>query len=202
MIKKITVVTIIATTMLFSCNNNGTANTNTGPEKTSEGKSSDLYFDYTLDGKEMHVNEADLHGTYAQTTNSHKFSMYVGKVDGPQLLLTIPRDMTRPSTTPSGSADYNENITQGSVSLIDYPEKGYTSNSYNSTYPETTPVMPQAIVITSSEKSGEDARIITGTFNVTTYGDKSHNDPKSTDHVIAGKFKIKHTFSSTNGGKF
>lgn len=202
MINKIIFATAIASTILCSCNNNDTATTNASTEKTSEVKNDELYFDYTLDGKEMHVDEADLHATYAQTTNSNKFSIYVGKESGTQLLLTIPRDMTKPSTTPSGSADYNENITQGSVSLIDYPEKNYTSNSYNSTYPETTPVMPAAIVITSSEKLGEDARIITGTFNVKTYGDKSHNDPKSTDHVLVGKFRIKHTFSSMNGGKF
>jgi hypothetical protein len=88
------------------------------------------------------------------------------------------------------------NIMGGSATLLNYPEKNYTSLSFNSTYPEKSPVIPDAIVITSSEKQGEEARIITGTFNLKTYGENKETDPKQTDHVIKGKFRIKHKLSN------
>ena len=200
MIKTITLATALATFTLFSCNNNDTTNINT--EKSSSGNSSDLYFDYTLDGKEMHVDAADIMSTYRANNTDTVFTIHAGKDDNSTLLLSIPHDMTKPSTTPSGSPDYKMNITQGSASLQNYPEKNYTSNSFNSTYPEKSPVIPDAIVITSTEKQGEEARIITGTFNIKTYGENKETDPKQTDHVIKGKFRIKHEFSSINGGKF
>jgi len=196
---KILAVAITAFT-LFSCNNNDTTNTTTG--KSSSSNSSDLYFDYTLDGKEMHVDAADIMSTYRANNTDTVFTIHAGKEDGTTLLLTVPHDMTKPSTTPSGSPDPKMNISQGSASLQNYPEKNYTSNSFNSTYPEKSPVISDAIVITSSEKQGEDARIITGTFNLKTYGENKETDPKQTDHIIKGKFRIKHEFSSINGGKF
>lgn len=54
--------------------------------------------------------------------------------------------MTKPSTTPSGSPDPKMNISQGSASLQNYPEKNYTSNSFNGTYPDKSPVITDAIV--------------------------------------------------------
>ncbi len=203
--KKILVVLFAATT-LFACNN--TTSDKTTDSKTTNSETSglantgDLYFDYTLDGKEMHVDAADIMSTYRANNTDTVFNIHAGKEDGTTLLLTVPHDMTKPSTTPSGSPDYKMNITQGSASLQNYPEKNYTSNSFNSTYPEKSPVIPDAIVITSTEKQGEEARIITGTFNIKTYGENKEMDPKQTDHVIKGKFRIKHEFSSINGGKF
>ncbi len=52
----------------------------------------------------------------------------------------------------SNYADPDMNIPMGSVSLQDYPEKNTTCNSYNSSSPEATPVIEEAIVITNSEK--------------------------------------------------
>jgi hypothetical protein len=150
----------------------------------------------------MHVNAADIFCTYRANNTDTVFNIYVGKEDGTTLLLTVPHDMTKPSTTPSGSPDYKMNITQGSASLQNYPEKNYITNSFNNTYPEKSPVINDAIVITSTEKQGEEARIITGTFNTKTYAENKETDPKLTDHVIKGKFRVKHEFSSINGGKF
>jgi len=203
--KKILVSILVATTLL-ACNN--TTGNKTTDSKSSDSENSglsnsgDLYFDYTLDGKEMHVDANDIMSTYRANNTEKVFSIHAGKDGGTTLLLTIPQDMTMPSTTPSGSSDYKMSITQGSASLQNYPEKNYTSNSFNSTYPEKSPVIPDAVVITSTEKQGEDARIITGTFNTKTYGENKESDPKQTDHIIKGKFRIKHEFSSINGGKF
>jgi hypothetical protein len=195
--KKILVI-LFATTTFFACNN---ANS----DKTTDSKtanSGDMYFDYTIDGKEMHADAADIFCTYRANNTDTVFTIHAGKEDGTTLLLTVPHDMTKPSITPSGSPDYKMNITQGSASLQNYPEKNYISNSFNNTYPEKSPVITDAIVITSSEKQGEEARIITGTFNIKTYSDNQETDPKLTDHIIKGKFRVKHEFSSINGGKF
>jgi len=193
----------LSVTIAFLCSCNSKKSdgiTTTSSSETSSG--SDQYFDFTIDGKEMHINADDISCTYTNINNHVKFTKYAGKEGSTQVMLTIPRDMTAPSVTPSGSPDYAESITQGSVSLQDYPEKGYTTNSFNSTYPEKSPIIPQAIVILSTEKDGDKARIITGSFNAKTYGDDSHSDPKSTDHLVTGKFKIRHEFSSINGGAF
>jgi hypothetical protein len=195
--KKILAILFAATT-LFACNN-------TTGDKTTDSKitnSGDLYFDYTIDGKEMHVDAADIMSTYRANNTDTVFTIHAGKEDGTTLLLTVPHDMTKPSITPSGSPDYKMNITQGSASLQNYPEKNYISNSFNNTYPERSPVITDAIVVTATEARGEEARIITGTFNIKTYSDNQETDPKQTDHIIKGKFRIKHEFSSINGGKF
>ncbi|MBA3674488.1 MAG: hypothetical protein H0W75_05940 [Chitinophagaceae bacterium] len=112
---------------------------------------------------------------------------------------TLPHSQN--TVTPSGSADPDMNIPMGSVSLQDYPEKNTTCNSYNSSSPEATPVIEEAIVITSSEKEGDTARIITGTFNAKIYSDNKKSDAKRTEHIIKGKFRIRHEFHSYNGGQ-
>ena len=191
----------IAASFLLSCNNTG--NTNTTAEKSSSTNSSGkLYFDYTIDGKEMHIDAADVMSTYRASNTDTVFTIHAGKDGATTLLLTVPHDMTKPSVTPSGSSDFKMNISQGSASLQNYPEKNFTSNSFNGTYPEKSPIIPEAIVITSTEKQGEEARIIAGTFNTKTYSDNKETDPKNADHIIKGTFRIKHEFNSFNGGKF
>lgn len=203
--KKILVILFAATT-LFACNN--TTSDKTTDSKTTNSETGglvntgDLYFDYTLDGKEMHVDAADIMSTYRANNTDTVFTIHAGKEDGTTLLLTIPHNMTKPSTTPSGSSDPEMNISQGSASLQNYPEKNYTTNSFNGTYPEKSPVILDAIVVTATEAPNEKERIITGTFNIKTYSDNKGTDPKQTDHVINGKFRIKHEYSSINGGKF
>ncbi len=204
--KKILVI-LFAITTLFSCNNTSSDKSsdskNSNSETSGSGSTGDFYFDYTIDGKEMHVDAADIMCTYRANNTEKVFSIHAGKEDGTTLLLTIPFDMTKPSATPSGaSTDYNMSISQGSASLLNYPEKNYTSNSFNSTYPETTPVINESVIVTSTEAQGEEARIITGTFDTKTYSQNKETDPKQTDHIIKGKFRIKHEFSSINGGKF
>jgi len=204
MIKAISFTMALATTILLSCNSGADKNSSDtkSSNESGETKTGDVYFDYTIDGKEMHVDAANIMSTYRANNTDTVFTIHAGKEDGTTLLLTIPHDMTNPSTTPSGSPDPKMNISQGSASLQNFPEKNYTSNSFNSTYPEKSPVITDAIVVTTTEAQGEEGRIITGTFNIKTYSDNKETDPKQTDHVIKGKFRIKHEFSSINGGKF
>ena len=183
----------IATALLLSCNNNDSTNTNA--EKNSSSNSSDLYFDYTVDGKEMHVDADDILSTYTESVDT-SLLIFAGKEDGTKISLAIPYLISKPSTTPSGSPTVSK-INHGSIELSNYPEKGYKSSNYDGVYPEKTPVTPDAIVISSTEKKGEEATILTGTFNTKTYGYNKETDPKSTDHVIKGKFRIKHKSSDS-----
>lgn len=190
--------------LLIACSNNDkkTANATSASATSGDKSSGDLYFDYTIDGKPMQIAAADISASYYVTGNKKVFKIFAGKEGEPNVLLVIPHDMTQPSSTPNGSKDFDQEITQGSVSLQNYPEKNYTTNSFNTTYDEMSVVVPDAVVILSSEKEGNKARVITGTFNATTYGEKDGKDPKDTNHKVSGKFRIRHEFSSTNGGEF
>jgi hypothetical protein len=108
--KKILVILFAATT-LFACNN-------TTGDKTTNSKSTnsdDMYFDYTIDGKEMHADAADISSNYTANKTDTIFHLdaHAGKEGDPALLLTVPHDMAKPSTTPSGSPDFKGYIIGG-----------------------------------------------------------------------------------------
>ena len=198
--KKIIVSFFTATALLaMGCNNDpvGSATDSATATKASSGK--DFYFTFSVDGKEMEINPDDILTTYQSNTKGDVFKIFAGKDGETTVLLTIPADMSGPSTTPSGSPDFDRNITQGSVSLQNYPEKNYTTNSFNTTYPEMSVEVPDAVVITSSERDGDEGRVITGTFNAKTFATKDSDDPKDKDRQVKGKFRIRHEF---NGTKF
>ena len=68
----------------------------------TEGAMHGFYFDYLLDGKEMHTDAADIFTQYYPY--KHKsFTIYAGKEDSVMVLLTVCRDIRKPSVTPSGS---------------------------------------------------------------------------------------------------
>ncbi len=159
--KLLLLIQIFTTVFILSCRN--TTGSATKPSD-AEGRKKGFYFDYILDGKESHADAADIVSTYYPYKHN-QFTIYAGKEDSVNVLLTVWRDIRKTSLTPSGSADPVMNIIQGSISLQDYPEKNYTSHSYNNSSPEATPIVPNAIVITGSEKEGDTARIITGTTN-------------------------------------
>jgi hypothetical protein len=55
-----------------------------------------------------------------------------------------------------------------------------------------TAIVPDAFIITKTERFGDTHRIITGTFKAKVYGyDASY------DYQVEGKFKVKHEFTST-----
>lgn len=186
----------IISLFLLSCGNESSEKTVSNEQEKSTSKSDNYYLDFTIDGKSVHVGEENILTSYNNFNGKTEFKIFAGNEGGPQLVLTIPYDMSRPSSTPSGSPEAGNSISQGSVSLQDYPSKGNTFNSYDfMANPKQTPT-PDAIVITSSEKLKEEGRIITGTINVSTI---PANDPASTPYMISGKFKIKHLFK---GEKF
>jgi hypothetical protein len=188
---------VLAAFFIFSCRNTpGNAVKTSDPVAANQS----FYFEYILDGREKHIDATDIVSTYYPSKHN-TFTIYAGEVDSFLVSLTVSRDIRKPSVTPSVATDPNMNALAGSVSVQDYPEKNTTLSSYNNSSPEASPVIEDAIVITGSEKEGDTARIITGTFHAKLYSDKE-NHTKYTEHVIKGKFRIRHEFHSYNGGQF
>jgi hypothetical protein len=181
------IILIIAFIGFLSCNNSGTENKSTSNE--------DLYFTFTIDGKEVSIPSEEVSTSYNTALKKPVFKIFAGEYGKINLLLATTEDVTKPSSTPSGSTNLDDEIKQGSVSLQNYPEKNYTSNSFNTTFPESSIPVPDAIVITESKRFGDTHRIITGKINVKVFGGDATNDPKVKDHIIVGKFRVKHEFS-------
>ena len=155
----------------------------------------DFYFTFTVDGKEINIKPDDVSTSYNTALPKPTFKIMAGNYGEISVVLTTTADMTKPSSTPSGSTNYDEQITQGSVSLQNYPEKNYVFNSFDKGSPVTSTPVSDAIVITKTERVS-DGRIITGTFNVKVFGgDNKKNDSNIKDRMVVGKFRVKHTFS-------
>jgi hypothetical protein len=172
---------------LLSCNNSD------GESKSETNQ--DLYFTFTIDGKEVSIPSEEVSTSYNVALKKPVFKVFAGEYGKINLLLATTEDVTKPSSTPSGSTNFEDEIKQGSVSLQNYPEKNYTSNSFNTNFPESSIPVPDAIVITESKRFGDTHRIITGKINVKVFGGDATNDPKVSDHLIVGKFRVKHEFS-------
>jgi hypothetical protein len=174
------------------------------PTGSAAAATADRYFELTVDGKAFKIDAADISSTFRTVGNHAEFKVFAGKQDATAVSLTAIGPMTGPSSTPNGSPDVASGISQGSVSLHEYPEKGYTTNSFNATYPEMAVVVPDAVVITAIAADGADAKLVTGTFEAKTYGSHSKGtpDPKDTDHVVKGKFRIRHEFTAMSGDRF
>ncbi len=199
---KFTLYLLSAFILLGICSCAGSGERKDGTTATAAESKDGYYFTYTIDGKKTEVPQDAISASLNTSGAIPIFKIFAGNYGETSIVLTIPNGVAAPSVTPSGSADKTLDILQGSVSLQSYPEKGYTTNSFDYIYPDKTPVKNDAITITASEPEGDKARIITGKFSATTYGDFSGTDPKSTNHVVEGSFRIRHEFSSTNGGKF
>ena len=155
----------------------------------------DFYFTFTVDGKEINIKPDDVSTSYNNALKKPTFKILAGNYGEISVVLTTTADLTKPSSTPSGSTDYDEQITQGSVSLQNYPEKNYVFNSFDTGSAVTSTPVPNAFVITKSEKVA-DGRIFTGTFEVKVFGgDNKKTDPNIKDRIVKGKFRVKHTFS-------
>ena len=186
------IICIILSTF-FSCNSK--TEKSTDKTESSEISQADFYFTFTIDGKEMNIKPDDVSTSYNTALPKPTFKILAGNYGEISVVLTTTADMTKPSSTPSGSTNYDEQITQGSVSLQNYPEKNYVFNSFDTGSPATSTPVPNAFVITKTEKVS-DGRIITGTFDVKVFGgDNSKNDPNIKDRIIKGKFRVKHTFT-------
>lgn len=89
-----------------------------GEEINPKENTNEFYFDYSIDGKAFSVNEDDILTTYNEFGATQKeFKIFAGKDQERSLILTITSDMSKPSTTPNGSAEAGNPLSQGSVSL-------------------------------------------------------------------------------------
>ncbi len=123
---------VLAAVFILSCRN-----TTGNAVKTldSDAAKQSFYFEYTLDGKEMHTDAADIFSDYYHYKHI-SYRLNAGKQDSVMVLLTVYRDMRKFSITPSVATDPNTNALAGTVSVKDYPEKNTTLSSYNNSSPE------------------------------------------------------------------
>jgi hypothetical protein len=172
--------------LFFSCNK--------APD--ADGSSdTEYYFIFTIDGKEVNIPVEEVSTTYNNALKKPVFKILAGEYGKINLMLVTTEDVTKPSSTPSGSENYDDQIKQGSVSLQNYPEKNYTSNSYNMGTPNSLVISPNAILITKSNRVGDLYRIIEGTFNTKVFGGETGTDKNVSDHIVKGKFRLKHEFT-------
>jgi hypothetical protein len=192
--KNLLLILCLTLSTFYSCDSKTEKSTNKS-ETTEEVSQNDFYFTFTIDGKEIIIKPDDVSTSYNTALPKPTFKIMAGNYGEISLVLTTTADMTKPSSTPSGSTNFDEQITQGSVSLQNYPEKNYVFNSFDKGSSVTSTPVPNAFVITKTERVS-DGRIITGTFNVKVFGgDNSKNDPNIKDRMVVGKFRVKHTFS-------
>ena len=137
--------------IFYSCNSKTEKNTNTSDIK-EEISQDDFYFTFTIDGKEINIKSDNVSSTYNTALSKPTFKIFAGKDGEITVMLTTTADMTKPSSTPSGSANFDEQITQGSVSLQNYPEKNYVFNSFDTGSPATSTPIPNAFVITKPKE--------------------------------------------------
>lgn len=192
----LSVVVLLSLCILFGCNSKNAADSDNSTNQSANAAQEGLYFEYSIDGKEFSLDTTDILTSYNEfSATDREFKVFAGKESGPNLVLTLTADLSKPSSTANGAAEAGDKLSQGSVSLQNYPSKGFTFNSYDYLLNPKPTVIPDAIVVTKSEKVGEVARILTGTINVIVRGgENKQNDPAIKDYVIKGKFRIKHEF--------
>jgi hypothetical protein len=167
-----------------------TACNNSSAPENSKGET---YFNFEVDGKSFSIKEENISSTYHDFNDHTEFKIFAGADGAPSLILTIIAPMKGASSTPSGSEQPGNAISQGSVSLQNYPQKGETFNSYDFMDSNKSAPVADAINITSIEPDGKEASIIAGTVSTNTVA--SANDPLKKVYRITGKFKIRHQFS-------
>lgn len=178
----------VAAFAVSACNSNKSESKEAAPaagKTTATGE----FFEFSVDGKPFTVNSEDVLTSYNEFGKLKEFKIFAGKEGGATLTITIPNDMSQPSSTPSGVDEAGNTISQGSVSLQGYPEKGDTYNNYDFMANPPLPVVPDAVVVSASEKVGEEGRLISGSINTKTVADASGKQ-----YTIVGKFTIKHLF--------
>jgi hypothetical protein len=181
---------------IFSCNSTSKNGNETAVTTTDDSnQKQEFYFEFTIDGKPYSIPAEEVSTTYNDALKKPVFKIMAGEYGKINVLLATTESVTGPSSTPSGSEKFEDEIKQGSVSLQNFPVKNYTSNSYNMGTPNSMVISPNAITIAKSTRKGDEYRIIEGTFNTTVFGGEAGTDKNVSDHKISGKFRLKHEFS-------
>jgi hypothetical protein len=180
---------------IFSCNSTSNKSEAKNSVEKIENITDEFFITFTIDGKEVNIPIDEVSTSYNVALKKPVFKIMAGEYGKINLLLITTEDITKPSSTPSGSTNFDDEITQGSVSLQNYPLKNYTSNSYNMGDEKSKVISPNAIVITKSERVADKYRIIEGKINVKVFGGDPGTDKNVSDHIIIGKFRVKHEFT-------
>ncbi len=184
--------------ILLSCMGCNSSSTPSGlnAQTLTNNSAQEFYFSFSIDGKPFSIPVEQVSTTYNNELKKPVFKIMAGEYGEINVLLATTESVTSPSSTPSGSQNFEDEIKQGSVSLQNFPIKNYTSNSYNMGTPQSMIISPNAINITKSTRVGDEYRIIEGKFNTTVFGGEAGTDKNVADRKIEGKFRIKHEFTS------
>lgn len=189
----------ICMAMLIACKSN-TAPTaeNSSPTEMSSPSttSSDEYFTFAIDGKEMSIAAADISTSFSSFDST--FKVFAGADKKLSIVLTIPALTNCPCSVPAGSAEAGNQLDQGSVALQNYPQTGYGFNSWSNSMHDAPPA--EAIKITDLGTVKDGYRFITGEFHAKVLKTESNGDkPDNKDYEITnGKFRVKHDTHGSN----
>ncbi|MES2794941.1 MAG: hypothetical protein V4683_03190, partial [Bacteroidota bacterium] len=121
--KQIIISAIFILIAIFSCNSSTNKSIEKTDENTMEVNLDDFYLIFTIDGKEVNIPIEEVSTSYNVALKKPIFKIMGGEYGKINLFLVTTADVTKPSTTPSGSTDPDDQINQGSVSLQNFPEK-------------------------------------------------------------------------------
>lgn len=176
---------------MLGCGNSTTSTSATGAAATSDRATpGGEYFTFNLDGKPMSVPAEDVSTSYYETDST--FKVFAGKDQEMSIVLTVPKVDICPCTIPAGSAEPGHILTQGSVSLLNYPQRPLGFNSWYLTMHDAPPA--DAIRITDLGAPKDGYRYVAGTFKARVLKTETNGDsPDNRDHEITdGKFRVKH----------
>lgn len=174
----------------MGCNGNVNTTATATENAASTATAADAYFTFAIDGKEMSIPAEDISTSFSSFDST--FKIFAGKDKELSIVLTVPALPNCPCTVPAGSATAGNQLDQGSVSLQNYPEKGYSFNSWYNSMHETPPA--EAIKVTGLGTVKDGFRYISGTFHAKVLKTESNGDkPDNKDYEITnGKFSVKH----------
>jgi hypothetical protein len=105
---------------ILSCNS--TPKNNAAIEETNP-QNQEFYFTFNIDGKDYSIPNEEVSTTYNDALKKPVFKIMAGEYGKINFLLATTESVSGPSSTPSGSENFEDEIKQGSVSLQNYPVK-------------------------------------------------------------------------------
>lgn len=156
----------------------------------------DEYFSFVIDGRRIEIDRDDVLTSFWPDGT---FKVYAGADGSVSLALTVPNAAACPCTVAAGSIEPGDPISQGSVSLQNFPEPGNTLNNWYLGLDGTPPSAAVSIVDIGHVEAG--IRYITGTFNTTVLKTESNGDgPGNRDYAISeGRFRVRHQLDGADG---
>lgn len=154
------------------------------------------YFSFVVDGRRIDIDPDDVLTSF---WTDGTFKVYAGAEGSASLALTVPNVAACPCAVAAGSIEPGDPISQGSVSLQNFPESGNTLNNWYLGLDGTPPGAAVTVVDIGHVEAG--VRYIAGTFSTTVLKTDSNGDgPGNRDYAISeGRFRVRHQLDGGDG---